>query len=608
MAMGQDDAIAGSAGTVNGQANQDTLQAVIESDTQLQAKLKECYDSPISGKTVSECLWEDKLSQSDKERIRALIQQAQEAQMDSDPSSGGRINSTVAGVKINDIAENAEDSPDKKALKKLGDFFENRLDEAFKATDEKLNVTDQAVYFQLAKTQIGKNIISAWSSVCIDAGWVEGKLVIFSKGDGFQNSIKQANINALQNTTQTAQKTSGQILSGKYFECVKHLTMVCRQEKGKYQPTTTGASQTDDSTSISAGQGAQEQTIDYRGFTVPKDKSIFSINNISIGDTPDDDDEVETLTKKSQERACEITAYVDGLRRQLKATERVAQVMNQDESIRSNARLQLEKRAGDISDVDVDRLTTITSGDVIAEGSYYKELEAQKQLLKDCEQNAQDSRCADLLANTDEEKARLRNSGLAFMLETEDIKDKIKDGNLETLSDQEKRLILRRIDPTASVEGSGAQLDDQIRNLRKSFENERDALVRSLSSRVDELESNDANLQADTNTALTRLTNKGDDYVQLMHFNNVISGYFNVEGGKTNVRVLDLELQNVANLEGSSNASLSSRFSSSYGSTLQDEIRENNQGLDIGSSNEQNEPVNLTSDQVDQFFDYQIEP
>lgn len=622
-----DNVIPGTAGQVDvDQSSPRALQAVIETDPAVQRVLKSCYDNDppkTANETMSECLW-SRLG-SDQDRVKQLIQQAQEAEAGSQTATADSVNlnSSVSGVKFKTINNNPTDDLQKQALSKLGDYYSKRLDEAFKATDNKLNVTDQQVFFELAKTQIGKNVITAWSSACLDAGWVDndnGKnsgeyLVILapstSNGSKYQN-LRNANIDALKG------QVEGKQLSENYFKCVAQLPMLCKKKDGKYNVQGAGAAQApgtdpNSASGITAGANSQSRKVEYKDYTIPAGKEIRSISGAGTGMNTRAS-EVADLEKSSQERACEITAYVDGLRRQLSATEKIANIMKDDTVTKSEGNLELGKSERTIGDIDIDRLTTVTSGDLTAEDSYYGAVESNKQLLEECKQNASDPRCSGLVANTDEEKARIRASGVAFMLETEMIKNKINDdAELAKLSLEEKQTILRKLDPSTPVDEG--DIDQKIKNLRDAFSNERNALVASLSKKVEQLESSSANdLQSKTDTVADKMLSKGNEYVQLMHFNNVISGYFSVEGGKSNVRVLDLELENVANLENNSglsqgpSGSLVSRFNNSYGSELQREIIKNNEGLNVGGSSEQNEIINLKSEQIGQFLDYEIDP
>ncbi len=150
-----------------------------------------------------------------------------------------------------------------------------------------------------------------------------------------------------------------------------------------------------------------------------------------------------------------------------------------------------------------------------------------------------------------------------------------------------------------------------MKKISSAYLNERNALVESLAQKVKELESKDhpTSLQNNIAQAGDRILNRGNEYVQLMHFNNIISGYMKTDSG-SNVRVLDLELENIANLSANSRVGSSSGMGSfsdtNYANTLRQNIQEQNEGLQLGGSNEQNEIINLRSDQIGQFLDYEI--
>tara|TARA_R110000868_G_scaffold136049_8_gene348827 strand:+ start:6234 stop:8129 length:1896 start_codon:yes stop_codon:yes gene_type:complete len=604
----------GTAGVVAQQPNQ-ALQAVINEMPKVQDALKKCYDD--GRPDVSACLWE-KLDDGTKNEVRDKIQQAQEAELAATGDSQNSVNlrSTVSGARIGTVAKNAQDDAEKKALQKLGDFYGKRLDEAFKSTDGKISVTDQQVFFELAKTQLGKNVISAWSAVCMDAGWTEnGKLVILKPGSANYTDLRKKNIDSLQTTQAAGDSTAGQILSGQFFKCAAHLPMLCRLAKGKPKAGGSGSGSTEAKTLQVEAQDTTKE-IDYSSYSIPKDKPIKTMSQrIDAFTTEDDSSKMTTLKKNSQQRACETVAYVDGLRRQLAATEKLNTIMQNDATDGDGLGVVEEKRA---ADVDIDRLTTITSGDVVAEDSYYGAIQANSQLIETCKQNPDDGQCINLIANTDEEKARIRASGAAFMLETEILKEKLLDettgtidpAKLAQLSEEEKKSLVRRLDPSLAVDE--INIDATLTKISSAYFNERAALVESLAQRVRDMEgsSDPDQLKQDIGKAGDRILNRGNEYVQLMHFNNVISGYFSVEGGKTNIRVLDLELENVANLSASSsggnNSGMSNFRDANYANTLRQNIQQQNEGIDLGGSDEQNEIINLRSDQIGQFLDYEI--
>lgn len=629
LAKVQAQAIAGDAGQVSAPSSQ-ALQVVIEQDERVKQFVNECYNEKSdtgtfnrnygAGNTanVADCLWEKLRLSGDRDRVVALIQQAQEAEAEQlEPTSGTNnlpLQSSFSGANFDSFKKgDDEDGVRRKALDKLGEIYAKKLEEELKPTDSKLNITDQQVFFELAKTQLGKNVITAWSSVCMDAGWVEGKVVIFDKSNpNILDQVRAKNIDALSSQ-------SGKKSSSKYFECVASLPMLCHKSKGKIKQAGQTPGAENDESQIQAA--ANNREIDYRtgayGTSDLKDKSVVSFKDgVSIdAKTSDDDDKINDMIAISRRRACETIAYVDGIRRQLAATEKLATIMQEDDVTRSRYKAsgKTERAYGE---VDIDKLTTVTSGELTeGEDGYYATVGADIQLVNECKQNPSDPRCAQLVADTQEEKDKLRMSGVAFMIESKVYEDKLK--NLGNLSDDEKRLLLRRLRPDIDAYAVD-DINAELEKISRNFNSERESLIESLSQQVSDLEvtdpSNQDALRSRVESAGNALLKRGNEYVQLMHFNNVISGYFDVEGGRSNVRVLDLELGNVANLSSGQGLEQGygrnqSLFGDNYSQTLQENInRANNGQVQIGSSgdSEGNTQVNLSSGQISQFLDYEV--
>src|SRR5690606_1581081 len=101
-------------------------------------------------------------------------------------------------------------------------------------------------------------------------------------------------------------------------------------------------------------------------------------------------------------------------------------------------------------EVDIDKLTTVTSGDLTnSQDSYYNTIGSNVALIEECKNNPADPKCANIIANTDEEREQLRASGAAFMLESEVLKEQLND---PALSKDSKKTLLRRIRPNLNVD------------------------------------------------------------------------------------------------------------------------------------------------------------
>lgn len=596
-------AIAGDPGTVA--PSQQALQAVIESDPKVQAALKKCYDNNSSD--VSQCLWDELDRTGDRARIRDLITKAQEAETaeQSSQNSNLPLSSTQTGASIKKPLQDSSDDPVRqKALQKLEEFYSGRLGDALKATDDKLAMTDQSVFYELAKTQLGKNVITAWSNVCMDAGWVDEsgqkRLVILSKAsdESTWKALRTQNTDELKTT-------AGATLSGQYFKCVAQLPMLCQKTKGKI----TGQSATDGIQASTPNTTFDYSADDY----VAEDKPILTLNENPTGKTTQDSSTHSDIIKHSRMRACETVGYVDGLRRQLAATEKLAAIMKDDTSLKAKHNGFVGKTGYAKGEVDIDKLTTVTSGDLSnSQDSYYNTIGSNVALIEECKNNPTDPKCANIIANTEEERAQLRSSGAAFMLESEVIKEQLNDPNL---SKDSKKTLLRRIRPNLNVDE--IDVDVEIAKIKDAYIEERKNLVSSLAAQVKEMEtaagSSDATVAQKTEDVGRNILSRGNEYVQLMHFNNIISGFFDVEGGKSNIRVLDLELSNVAKLndgQGISTSTFGHRsgmFNDSYAQDTLNTIKQTNSDRPIGASQDGTDQVNITSDQIGQFLDYEIQ-
>lgn len=631
-----DDAIPGSAGTINAQ-DQQSLQVVIENTPYIQAALKKCYDDPDPNtrNNISGCLWSEIERQGKVAEVNQLIEQARQARAQSSDEL------RLSGASQNTVSENAEDDIQKKAIKKLSEIYEKKLTEELKQDGSFLNVTSQDTFFELAKTQISKNIISTWSSVCINAGWAGNSLVIFQPqpNSSLYEQIRKKNIEALTSTRGGVDQdnnpvSSGDNLSRQFFLCAKHLKSLCQESQAGTIKCPTNNSENPAASnpaeqSLNTGQCTDLAMPSYDRnsyFQTPSgDNPSISLKSINKqANAVDVTANFEEIARKSRQKACEAYTYVDGLRRQLKATEKVVDILQADEQQKANETTpdgrkiigsfrmdKVERRSGD---VDIEKLTTITSADVAAEGSYYESIENDISIISRCRENPNDTQCAGILANTDAEKARIRNTGVALMLETESLKEKIGDAEkIAALDNEEKRRILKALRPNIDVDE--VNLDAELLKVQESFLTQRTNLIASLSDRVKQLEMSSPNndVGAEIDRVGKSTLRQGNDYIQMIHFNNVISGYFKTETGQQNTRVLDLELESVANLDNRALNTVeygqnSELFNSSYKQNLQTGIRGANPDLQLGASENTQETLRLKADDLSQFIDYEVEP
>ena len=274
---------------------------------------------------------------------------------------------------------------------------------------------------------------------------------------------------------------------------------------------------------------------------------------------------------------------------------------------------QLDKIQRESGNIDIEKVTTVTSADVASEGSYYESIEQDIEKVNKCKMTPNDPQCAGILASSDAEKARIRNTGAALILETAALEKKLESkDSIAAMGAEEKKLLLKTIRPNIDVDE--VDLDKTLEEVSVSFLNQRKNLVNSLAERVKEMEktSDTETEQAAIERIGTSKLSQGNDYIQMIHFNNVISGYFKTDSGQQNTRVLDLELESVANLDNRSlnNATYGNNqniFNNGYKQTLETGIRDTNNDLQLGASENTQETLRLKADDLSQFIDYELE-
>lgn len=596
-------AVAGDAGQVTQQVTiTNALEEIAQTDPEVKTALASCYDNPVNPQngnsaTVSECLWAS-LTPAKQQQITEALNEFREE------SKG-----VTTGVNLRDYTQQSQ-SANSDALEKLQSFYSNRLEEELGTKNKSFTTNDQNTYFQLAKTQLGKNVTTAWSNFCLEAVWgnfaasnaPEDYKLIIPKQESDRTKVRNANLATLRNVTK----------SDPYVKCVVHIPLLCHQEKGIPK--------------IFKGE-ANPQKIDYRNYT-GHSNDVTEFKNFLNGSFTDISELKAADLEYTKTRACETYAYAESVRKQLQATEKVAdkfnESMNEEMSqVKLNGQqwqgfaLTNQQRESDI--IDVERATTITSGDLVnGDDSYYQAVRDNEARLAPCMASnnqladVNNEECQRLLASRDDIE-QLKQTGATLMLETEAMKAKIAQAsNVEA----QKQIIADLRPDLAIDELTNAQITQEFQKIQNTYEDERTELVRSLSEQVNRLQ--EGQTQQDTSDKITAAANsllkRGNEYVQLMHFNNIVTGLLAVEksGGETsqNTRVINLELSSVASLDAQStysrgagnNATL---FSEQSNQQRSQQLREN---VEIDTTERSSDVTRLKAEDMAKFNDYEISP
>ncbi len=564
---------AGSHGTIA--RKQNVLEEMVQSDPELKQKLGNCYETTPENGDIAACLW-DGIGEAKQKQILAALEESGVGQQ--------KLDSSAPGVTLDQFTKN-QDGLSKQALDKLGAFYSKRLAEELGSNTATIKINDQSTYYELAKVQLGKNVMTAWSSLCLDMGWDTGsspeRMYTF-KDDSKRAEIRKSNLAGLNSITSDP-NASGDNPFKSYSQCISHIALLCREANGKTK--------------------AQENAV-----TVDYGQAYASSTPKIAGNTIDEDD-----IKYTRERACEIHAYVAGIQKQLQATEVVAERFGQgiDKGAYFGAGVFKEHNYSNDKAIKYDDVTTVTSGDVVAEGSYYRAIKDNQELLAQCSSPNPPPECKDLLSSA-EQTEDLRATGAAFMLETKAVQEQIAKAQTE----DDKRKLIQQLRPDLEVSELSVQdLEHEFQKISQQYRNEREHLISNLSERVRQLEASDdqGRTQSNMKTAADNLLKRGNEYVQLMHYNNIVTGFLNVvksNGEETkNTRVIQLELERVAMLSTEDRIGQSdyqSLFGDGYSDNLNRDLKRDNP--DIGQGVEENSAVRLDSSNIAKFNDYIVEP
>ena len=183
---------------------------------------------------------------------------------------------------------------------------------------------------------------------------------------------------------------------------------------------------------------------------------------------------------------------------------------------------------------NIDHLTTLTSNEVINTSGYGSALEVQAQELQaKCIDAANSELCKKYL-NSSEEKKKLEKAMDEYVVESGAIQNKIEKEVTDEAGVEKYMKDERREKVEEMVNSDNAEiLKDKIQT---NYEQEREMIIKQLAENINKTS------VAGKSDDPTTVENKGQlegikkqiestasEYKELVHFNNVISGYFSVE-------------------------------------------------------------------------------
>ena len=440
------------------------------------------------------CLWDgDKdlppLDDAKKEELQKLIQRTAGAD--------------VATTRISD-------NP---ALKRLEEYYAKRLREIIDPKGEKKILTDHTVYNKIYRSQLGKNVISALSSYCLDADGGKDYLADKDKID----ETRKNNLKKLEQKTTLEDQASSQGYNH-WQNCAFRIQNICYN------------------TCPEKNQSQQDDT----GNTKKK---------YCCEDDCDYDSEPYKHFKYSQTRACEVVDYIKAIRQNLLVLDNIDEGWKKrtTEGFRGDRDWE-EKNL--VTGVNVEKITNLSSREIVKKSGYSKEQEKIVEEMKECVQNFDPEKCQKYVGELKkEDNALLDEYGLRTKVIQEKIKElspKSKTDSLEShlkeegYTEEQIAKMLEESDPK--------KLQEQI---SKRFEKKREALQRSLKEKLMRtriLQDSGQQAQSKKMAALKEEAAKETQRLgELVFFTNMVSGFLRIEDEKgtalgTNSQALKQEL------------------------------------------------------------------
>lgn len=446
---------------------------------------------------------------------------------------------------------------------------------------------DQLTFYKLHKSQLGKNIINSLSSYCIEARIVDD-MPFIENSISLRKKTKKSN---LENLSKLTNGKEGKTIraSRDWNVCISNLQHICNQPS-KYEEYDEQGNKTG-------------RTANY------SESSLIAKCESSNGRLKKED--CEETVRYSQRRACTVTQYLSEARKNMIAL---------DETIDKYSDLKISDRAPANSPKfykdqeglkSIDELTSLTSSEVI-ESEYAQKNQEDIQRLDECIQSPSEEKCENFLKNDRDEQIE----------ELAEIKLK-QEANLQRLKEidsDDKASIANLLISEGYTEEDAkkmAEMDNIKDQIEERYSAQKDAIIANLSEKIDKLTMNGEKIDLTTGSKdfeklqklKTELESKSEDFAQLVHYNNLISGYLNIqddEGNKTrNTASIKRELEGNAfsseSLEKNKDLGIKKSFNNDYDTYANQVLNQTGIPLDAEESDD-SDTKDLSVGQINDFI------
>ncbi len=538
----------------------------------VQKKFNECFDSEKpedkSADSLLGCVWE-----GDKERsIQGLDNETRE--QISEFLSDGKIKEEQGSDERYKQLDGLTKSQNQTYLA-LKNFYGKRLEEALygkaiSGSQTTQRMAEQDIFFDLQKTQLGKNIVASMTSFCLDARHIKNKdtyISLISDDDSQLNETRKMNLNNLSKKGLIAENTQTNLAYSEWSHCIQNIQHMCYQKSFKEL--------------LKNDQQRTNDSFTSKNLT----SSCQKIKNPKT-QTYNTEKECESILMTTKSRACEVTNYVESARSNLGAIDKVKSQINKNFGPKQGVSVGVQFYRGSKDQGTIDNLTSITSKDIADVNNPDSFAMANKRELDEFHECYKEGKlvnpeaCKKYLNTNKEEalkslvdmkaKADIRAKLLSKLIDEEDPEKAKQVLMQDGYTEDEAMAIIEKYkeDPSAIVSIVKERYETRTKEIIKNMAREIDKIS------VEEIKEDPQTLGA-LNEIESKLKKKTNEFAQLVHFNNIVSSYLQVTDGdekSQNIASAKRELEN--NIFGESSNDLRKTFNSELAGNDKDSLLE----------------------------------
>jgi len=479
-------------------------------------KLKSLYDKCTTDDATKtddpgDCVWAQ-LDDSEKENY---IKMLEVDQSNSNQASGDEEKKKYDSVNITKVKYKKNDP----AVQAMANFFKQHIEKGVYGDkkDGTKTVADHKVFNDMYKSRVSKNILEAISSFCVEA---EPK-----------------------NYTYTDPNTNQQG-TGTYFEIPSSPTDRERVRKQNVEKLAKATTQGSGDSQTKTTEATSQYTL-----CMTQLQDICHGKALTGNHTP-------SYNTETKGRACRVTNYIKGNKQVLMAMEKMEEAYqnnrtsdkgiaicktdkdNPGRCLESGTAERYTGKVDGDKKRNLERLTTLSSKQAV-EGEYEDDdgnkvsfKSASEELLKkykECTEGGNQELCEQIVTKNKKEKMKL--------LGDISIKTKIMEAKLDSdkFDENEAKIYLKEQGYSDEQISKAIEngFDDLKKEIVEKYKKERENIVASLRDEIDDKYADEDDKPDEVKNKVAEIqkemTKRVDSYQQLIHFNNVVTAFLQVE-------------------------------------------------------------------------------